>query len=66
MFRKSFSSFLYLLFCLFTAIVGKEIHGNTFYAIVDFFFAPLAWLWWLIGHDVNVTIIKEAVSFFFS
>ena len=53
-----------MLFCLATAVIGMEIHGSVFWAIVDFFFAPLAWLKWVICQEVNVTIIKEAFSWF--
>ena len=55
----------YTFFCLATAVVGMEINHNAFWAIVDFFFAPFAWLKWLIYHEVNVSIIKHAFEFFF-
>lgn len=54
----------YTFICLATAIIGKEIHGSIFWAIVDFFFAPLVWLKWLICEEVNITIIKSAFAFF--
>jgi len=47
-----------------TAIVGHAIHGSLFWAIMDFFFYPLAWLKWIICQQVNVTIIKGAFSWF--
>ena len=58
------ASFLYTLFCIATAVIGKAIHGSTFWAIVDFFFAPFAWLKWFILKQVNITIIQEAFSWF--
>jgi hypothetical protein len=48
-----------------TAMIGYNIHGSIGYAIVDFFFAPIVWIKWLIYHEVNLTIIKETFSFFF-
>jgi len=47
-----------------TAMVGHKIHGSLFWSIVDFFFAPIAWAKWLICHEVNITLIKDAFSFF--
>lgn len=49
-----------------TAIIGYEIHSSIFWSIVDFIFWPLAWLKWMICHEVNLTIIKSAFSFFLS
>jgi hypothetical protein len=45
-------------------MVGKEIHGSTIMAIIDFLFAPLAWGIWLFCHEVNISIIRAAFSFF--
>lgn len=61
---NQFWKIIYVLFCIATAVVGNEIHHNAFYAICNFLFAPLSWLVWLISHDVNMTIIKDAFSFF--
>lgn len=54
----------YTIFCLVTSMIGYTIHDSVFWAIVDFFFAPLAWAKWLILHEVNLTIIKQTFSFF--
>lgn len=59
------SKLLYFIFCLCTAIIGKAIHGSIFWAIIDFFLAPLAWLKWLIFEEVTVSIITNAFNFFF-
>lgn len=56
---------LYALFCVCTAIIGYKIHGSLFWAIVNFFLAPISWFGWLVCQDVNITIIKESFSFFF-
>lgn len=65
MFFKKRFGFFYFLFCLFTAIVGKEVHGSTFWAVVDFFIAPISWLIWLLEKEVSLTVIQEAIKFFF-
>lgn len=54
----------WFLFNTATALVGYAIHQSIFWAVVNFLFAPLAWLKWLIFHEVNLTIIREAFSFF--
>ena len=52
------------LLALPTAIIGHHIHGSTFWAIIDWIFAPIVWCKWLIYKQVNMTIIKEAFDFF--
>lgn len=56
----------YTLFSLATAIIGHAIHHSVFWSIVDFLFSPIAWLKWLICHEVNLTIIRKAFDFFLS
>lgn len=63
---SSQNSIFYTIVAIFTAIIGHAIHGSVFWAIVDFFFWPFAWLKWLILQEVNMTIIKDAFAFFFS
>jgi hypothetical protein len=48
-----------------TAMIGYQIHNSLVWAILDFFFAPLAWIKWLVMHQVNITIIKQTFEFFF-
>lgn len=55
---------LYVLFALFTAVVGHRIHGSAFWAVMDFIFSALAWLKWFICGEVNLTIIKGAFAGF--
>lgn len=55
---------LYPIFAFCTAMIGYTIHTSLFWSIMDFFFAPFAWMKWLIMHQVNITIIKETFSFF--
>ena len=56
---------LTLIFCIATAMIGYTIHHSLGWAIIDFFFAPIAWAKWLICHEVNITIIKETFTWFF-
>jgi len=55
---------IYTIFCTTTAIIGNNIHNSVFWSIVDFFFAPLAWLKWLIYKEVSLTIIEQSFDFF--
>lgn len=55
----------YLLACLFTSMIGYQMHKSIGWAIVDWLFMPLVWIKWLIMHEVNMTIIRETFSFFF-
>jgi hypothetical protein len=55
---------IYSILALLTAMIGYQIHNSFFWAIMDFFFMPFAWIKWLIMHEVNITIIKETFSFF--
>lgn len=59
-------SLLYALIGIFTAFVGYNIHGSIIWAIIDWWLWPIVWLKWLICHEVNLTIIKGAFSFFLS
>ena len=34
------------------------------WSFIDFFLWPFVWLKWLVCHDVNLTIIKEAFAWF--
>jgi uncharacterized membrane protein len=48
-----------------TAIIGYNVNDQSvFWAVVDFFFWPLAWIKWLICQEVNISIIKDSFSFF--
>lgn len=48
-----------------TAAIGYHIHGGWFYTAIDFVFCPFVWMKWLLCHDVNMTIIKETLAWFF-
>lgn len=57
---------LWLIFATGTAMVGHQIHHSLFWSVVDFLFSGLAWAKWLICHEVTLSIIKSAFSFFFN
>ncbi len=61
---KQINSLLYTICCVCTAMIGYQIHHSIFWSIIDFFFAPIAWIWWLWQHEVNVSLIRETFSFF--
>lgn len=56
---------MYSIFCFLTAMIGYTIHGSFGWAIMDFFFAPIAWAYWLITHQVTLSIIKGTFNWFF-
>lgn len=56
---------LYLVFCILTAMIGHTIHNSIFWSIVDFFFTPLAWIKWIILHQVTLEVIKNTFAWFF-
>lgn len=49
-----------------TSMIGYHWHHSIFWAILDFIFWPIAWVKWLICHDVNMQIIRETFSWFFA
>ena len=55
----------YLITCVLTAMIGYTIHSSIFWSLVDFFFAPLVWMKWLVYHEVTLSIIKESFAWFF-
>lgn len=57
-------SFPQILLMLPTAMVGYQIHGSVFWSVMDFIFWPIVWCKWFIYHEVSVSIIKQAFSFF--
>lgn len=56
--------FLGLIVAIATAMIGYHIHGSLFWAFLDFFFIPFAWIKWLVFHEVTWQIIKDTFSFF--
>jgi len=60
----SIGSIIYTIFATCTAMIGYSIYNDLFFAIIDFFFAPIAWIYWLVTHQVNMTIIKQTFEFF--
>lgn len=59
-------SVMYTLFCAATAMIGYTIHGDIFWSFVDFFFAPAAWVYWLITHEVTASVIRHSFQWFFN
>jgi hypothetical protein len=56
---------IYLIFAVLTAMIGYHIHHSVGYAVVNFLFAPISWIYWLVTGNINMTIIKDTFSFFF-
>lgn len=64
--ESAISGFFYLIFCVCTAMIGYTIHSSVGWAFIDAWLCPLAWIKWLVCHQVNISIIKETFSFFFA
>ena len=47
-----------------TAIIGHSIHGGFWWTLFDLLFWPFVWIKWFVYHEVTVTIIKNAFSWF--
>jgi hypothetical protein len=47
-----------------TAMVGYHIHHDPFWACVDWVFSVVVWAKWFIFHEVTLSIIRDAFSFF--
>ena len=61
--KFSMRSILGLLFATATAMVGYTIHGSIFWSIVDFIFAPVAIIKWLICHELTASVLRETFGF---
>jgi hypothetical protein len=56
---KRISGLLFLLFQVAVAMIGYHMHKDIGWAIVDFIFAPIVAIYWLVTNQVNLTLIKE-------
>lgn len=56
---------LFVMFMIFTAMVGYEYHKSIWWAIVDFIFPIFAWIKWFFCHNVTMETIRGAFSWFF-
>jgi hypothetical protein len=59
------SGWIYIAFCLFTSMIGYHKHHDISYAILDWIFAPIVWIYWFVTQQINLTIINETFAFFF-
>jgi hypothetical protein len=64
--QKQIGSISALIVCTATAMIGHTIHHSVFWSIVDFFFWPIAWIKWLVCHEVSMATIRQTFSFFFN
>lgn len=62
---NNFYGFLYTLLCVCTAMIGYTIHGSLFYSFLNFIFAPISIIYWLITHQITLAVIKVTFGFFF-
>ncbi len=64
-YRNDGSGCFTFIVALLTGMVGYNMHGSMFWAIVDFFFWPIAIVKWIIYEEVTLSIIKSTFSWFF-
>jgi hypothetical protein len=55
---------LYLIFSVATAMIEYTISNSGLDAFWAFIFTPFFWIYWLVTHEINLTIIKETFAFF--
>jgi hypothetical protein len=60
---KTINSLIALLLCIAAAMIGYHIHHSAFWAVVDFFFWPIALIKWLVCQEINMTVIRETFGF---
>lgn len=59
-----FNSFTFIC-AVCTAIIGYTINnGSIFWTIIDYMFWPVAIIKWLICHQLCMSVVKDAFSFF--
>lgn len=59
------NSLLLTLFSVFTAIIGVELHTLNIWTVIDFIFAPIVFIYWLLTHQVTIQIIKDSFDFLY-
>lgn len=58
-------TWVYLILCTLTSIIGYNIHYSLFWSLIDFWLAPLIWVKWLVLKEVNITLINDSFNWFF-
>lgn len=62
---EKFGGILWLVFDIAVSMVGYTIHHSIFWSIVDFIFSPVAVVWWLLTHQLTLTVLKTTFAWFF-
>lgn len=61
---ERFLRLLYTLFCVMTAMLAYNIHHkDEGIAVLSFFFAPIAWCYWVVTHQVSYSVVKHTFDF---
>jgi len=69
---KRIITYLHMIWCVMSSMIGYTVNqklGSSmpwFWATLDFFFWPFAWLKWLFLKQINLSTIKETFSFLFN
>lgn len=64
--NKLLKSLIYFLFTIGTGMISYTINHSIFWAILATIFTPVAWIKWLIYHDISMSILRETFSFLFN
>lgn len=62
---RTLGGIIYMVCAICTGVIGKHIHGSMFWAVMDWIFAPFAWIKWLLCEEVTWNIVKHSFDFFF-
>ena len=56
---------LYIVFAACISMIGYTINNSLAWAIVNYLFAPLSLIKWMICHEITLNVIKTTFSWFF-
>ena len=56
---------IYLLFCVATGMIAHKLYHDVLIAILSAIFWPIAWIKWLICHEVTLNLLKATFQWFF-
>lgn len=63
-YAKQLWAWFHIIMGILTATVGYTIHHSGFWAVVDFFFWPIAIIKWIVCQQINLSILQETFSWF--
>ncbi len=58
------SNWAYLIFCVLTGMVAHRLYHDVLISIISGIFWPIAWIKWLICHEVTLSVLKYTFNWF--